>query len=156
MRLRNKKTGQEGNFIINKGHFECVDLEYVPEYRNLAELNEEWQDYEEPKEVWYIDFQGVVRSASKEENDWFKESEIGNCFETKEEAEQAVEKLKALKRLKDNGFKFEGIKQDYTRFFSQQKPIRIGRKYLQFNKAEDEEWLKENWEDLDLLFGGEE
>ena len=38
MKLRNKKTGQEGNFIINKDHFECVDLEYVPEYRSLAEL----------------------------------------------------------------------------------------------------------------------
>lgn len=45
MRLRNKKTGQEGNFIINKDHFECTDLEYVPEYRSLAELNEEWEDY---------------------------------------------------------------------------------------------------------------
>ena len=48
-KLRNKKTGQEGNFIINKDHFECVDLEYVPEYRSLAELNEEWEDYK-PKE----------------------------------------------------------------------------------------------------------
>lgn len=45
MKLRNKKTGQEGNFIINKDHFECVDLEYVPEYKSLAELNEEWEDY---------------------------------------------------------------------------------------------------------------
>ena len=49
MKLRNKKTGQEGNFIINKDHFECVDLEYVPEYRSLAELNKEWEDYA-PKE----------------------------------------------------------------------------------------------------------
>ena len=49
MRLRNKKTGQEGNFIINKDHFECVDLEYVPEYRSLTELNAEWEDYK-PKE----------------------------------------------------------------------------------------------------------
>ena len=49
MRLRNKKTGQEGNFIINEDHFECTDLEYVPEYRSLAELNEEWEDYK-PKE----------------------------------------------------------------------------------------------------------
>lgn len=45
MKLRNKKTGQEGNFIINKDHFECTDLEYVPEYRSLAELNEDWEDY---------------------------------------------------------------------------------------------------------------
>ena len=45
MQLRNKRTGQEGNFIINKDHFECADLEYVPKYRSLAELNEEWEDY---------------------------------------------------------------------------------------------------------------
>lgn len=34
-------------------------------------------------------------------------SEIGNCFKTKEEAEKAVEKLKAWKRLKDSGLKFK-------------------------------------------------
>lgn len=34
--------------------------------------------------------------------------EIGNCFQTKEEAERAVEKLKAWKRLKDSGLKFKG------------------------------------------------
>ena len=47
MILQNKKekTGQEGNFIINEDHFECTDLEYVPEYRSLAELNKEWEDY---------------------------------------------------------------------------------------------------------------
>lgn len=45
MRLRNKRTGQEGNFIINKDHFECTDLEYVPEYRSLDELNADWEDY---------------------------------------------------------------------------------------------------------------
>ena len=44
MRLRNKKTGQEGNFIINKDHFECVDLDCVPLYFSLSELLEEWED----------------------------------------------------------------------------------------------------------------
>lgn len=33
--------------------------------------------------------------------------DIGNCFKTKEEAEKAVEKLKAWKRLKDSGLKFK-------------------------------------------------
>ena len=45
MRLRNKKTGQEGNFIINKDHFECVDLDCVPLYSSLSELINEWEDY---------------------------------------------------------------------------------------------------------------
>lgn len=49
MRLRNKKTGQEGNFIINKDHFECVDLDCVPLYFSLSELLDEWEDYT-PKE----------------------------------------------------------------------------------------------------------
>ena len=49
MLLRNKKTGQEGNFIINKDHFECVDLDCVPLYFSLSELLDEWEDYT-PKE----------------------------------------------------------------------------------------------------------
>ena len=61
------------------------------EYDSLADLNEEWEDYEEPKE-----FKSV--------------GNIGNSvhieFETEEEAKKAVEKLKAWKRLKDKGFRF--------------------------------------------------
>lgn len=49
MLLRNKKTGQEGNFIINKDHFECVDLDCVPLYFSISELLDEWEDYA-PKE----------------------------------------------------------------------------------------------------------
>lgn len=45
MLLRNKKTGQEGNFIINKDHFECVDLDCVQFYFSLSELLDEWEDY---------------------------------------------------------------------------------------------------------------
>ena len=158
MKLRNKKTGKIGYLIAGKGSDHYVvtndDWDNCGEYHYLTKFNEDWEDYEEPKEIWYIDFQGTVRSASKEENDWFKENEIGNCFETREEAEKAVEKLKAWKRLIDKGFKFEGIKEDYTRIL--QHPIRTGKRYLQFNKSEDEEWIKENWEDLELLFGDAE
>ena len=49
MKLKNKNTGQEGNFIINKDHFECVDLDCVPLYFSLSELLDEWEDYK-PKE----------------------------------------------------------------------------------------------------------
>ena len=45
MIFRNKKTGQEGDFIINEDHFECVDLDYVPLYFSLSELLDEWGDY---------------------------------------------------------------------------------------------------------------
>lgn len=44
--------------------------------------------------------------------------EIGNCFQTKEEAERAVEKLKAWKRLKDSGLKFKDWnKSNYDKTF---------------------------------------
>lgn len=125
-------------------------------YDDLKTFTDDWEDYEEPKEYWHIFGTNITKTQECLDELYDKRNkEIGNYFDSREEAEKAVEKLKAFKRLKDKGFRFEGIKQDYTRFFSQQKPIRIGRKYLQFNKAEDEEWLKENCEDLDLLFGGE-
>ena len=154
MKLKNKKTGE----VIDYYDGLLGDRE-VGGYGSLAELTADWEDYEKPKEYWCIDWTGGINQiiVLDDTNVYEKnKKEIGNYFDTQEEAEKAVEKLKALKRLKDKGFRFEGIKQDYTRFFSQQKPMRIGRKYLQFNKAEDEEWLKENWGDLDLLFGGEE
>lgn len=133
----------------------CGTISY--NYDSLAELNEEWEGYEEPKYFWSIDDVGVVGV----ENEYGEENiaemkQIGNYFETKEEAEQAVEKLKAWKRLKDKGFKFEGIKEDWTRMPTARTPFRYGRRYLQFNKSEDKEWLRENRQDLDLLFGGED
>ena len=42
MKLRNKKTGE----IV-----EATDFNIISDYNSLAELNEEWEDYEEPKEI---------------------------------------------------------------------------------------------------------
>ena len=56
---------------------------------------------------------GRVEKATNDEDD-FNETHInehkaiGNYFETKKEAERAVKKLKAWKRLKEKGFEFEG------------------------------------------------
>ena len=110
---------------------------------SLAELNE-WEDYEEPKDFWYIDNECGVMCESTDPSLWDKKyaiefmKQIGNYFETKEEAEKAVEKLKAWKRLKDSGFVFCGkgdcldtIKFDYG-------PAGY------------------NNQDFNLLFGGEE
>lgn len=105
MLLKNKKTGQEGNFIINKDHFECVDLDCVPFYFSLSELLNEWEDA--PSTIWYITHDGSIYSADIG-NSWTREKTIGNYFETRKEAEKAVEKLKAWKRLKDSGLKFKG------------------------------------------------
>lgn len=115
MKLRNKKTGQEGNFIINKDHFECVDLDCVPSYFSLSELLNEWEDA--PSTIWYITHDGSIHSADIG-NSWTREKTIGNCFETREEAEKAVKKLKAWKRLKDSGLKFKDWnKSNYDKTF---------------------------------------
>lgn len=78
------------------------------DYTSLAELNEEWEDApEEPKEYWFIGYDAQVECISENDSDGIElDKSIGNYFETKEEAEKAVEKLKAFKRLKDKGFRF--------------------------------------------------
>lgn len=116
MKLRNKKTGKiiekmyPDSFVINSD-------EQVRLYNSLAELNEEWEDYEKPKDTnyWCIDSLGKIEFHSTvldeidgtPNNDMIRKI-IGNYFDTREEAGQAVEKLKAWKRLKDAGFKFSG------------------------------------------------
>lgn len=119
MKLKNKKTGGIVEFrYLQSDHVAPLvlttyenDMPRMYSYDSLAELNEEWEDYEEPKEYYAIDLQGdIIRWArhSWDEKTTNKIKEIGNYFETKEEAEKAVEKLKAWKRLKDKGFRFVG------------------------------------------------
>ena len=115
MKLRNKRTGE-----IGKPAFIGVDYEItiLPEdknkkaryYKTLAELNEEWCDYEEPKEYWAIDIYSKGAEDFKNSNDDVDKfnKEIGNYFETKEEAEKAVEKLKCFTNLKNHEFMFDG------------------------------------------------
>ena len=139
MKLRNKKTGEiidiyKGSITLNYDqgrktiHFKCLeDLE-------------DWEDYEEPKEKWLITEGGnVIGYPSEAKNEGEK---IGNDFKTKEEAEKAVEKLKAWKRLKDKGFRFT----DFCKFNDFAFTIRA---------ISDERW-NEMFDDLDLLFGGKE
>ena len=156
MKLRNKKTGEIGNLVLNinpnresysvlsteNGDTICGNL-VVADYDTLAELNEEWEDCEEPKEYWFMDYGGRIKAMndSNDEEDVARK-EIGNYFETREEAELAVRKLKAWKRLKDKGFRFEG----YDNISS------ISR--WRFELVDSSEY--EVQKDLDLLFGGEE
>ena len=157
MKLKNRKTGEIGTLIVDGAYnfvtnFAVEDDERnrLGEYNSLAELCEKWEDYEEPKEYWYIGDSGEVWGFSHyylgteiEET----HREIGNLFETKEEAERAVEKLKAWKRLKDKGFKVDLWDYDGGNY---QERIRTGR--ILFRMTDDEKLEK----DLDLLFGGEE
>ena len=151
MKLKNKKTGE-----IGKPTFISVDYEIavLPDdksktayyYSSLSELNKEWEDYEESKEHYFIteyggvfslnEYGGLNNVANLEDY-----REIGNYFETKEEAEKAVEKLKAYKRLRDKGFRFNGW--DGTRIGSNISYI-------------SEVYYEGCADDMDLLFGGEE
>ena len=104
MKLRNKITGKviDINLSVN-----MLGEGYITRYDSLEEFNEEWEDYEEPKGYWFIDCAAPYPVDFCEFNeDTEDDREIGNYFETKEEAEKAIEKLKAWKRLKEIGFKF--------------------------------------------------
>lgn len=155
MKLRNKKTGEiiETDFDLSISVPDDEKLygrdtyQQIAGYTSLAELNEEWEDYEEPKEHWTIDpvndsYIDDGKYTAPDELERYEE--LGLKFDTKEEAEKAVEKLKAWKRLKDKGIFFEIEYSGYT-----DEPFTItgdlGCTIGDETKA-----------DLDLLFGGEE
>lgn len=74
-------------------------------FETLKGMNEMFEDApEEPKEYWYIDWNGEVCRSDIHDERTEQMKLIGNYFGTKEEAELAVRKLKAWKRLKDRGF----------------------------------------------------
>ena len=140
MKLRNKKTGE----------IKEVEPITIGGFRSLAELNAEWCDYEEPKEYWFIDYDGGIIPFSKMKDTATDKSmkQIGNYFETKEEAEKAVEKLKAWKRLKEARFEFGSVKynldEESSSLIAYDGIITIkGMAYEDFV------------DDLNLLFGGE-
>ena len=127
MKLKNKKTGE----IV-----EATDFNIIADYATLAELNEEWEDYEEPKsvikDIW---FNSTLANGHFVEIDFISD----------EEAERAVEKLKAWKRLRDKGFRFDGYRPDFEGFW-----------VIYPNDTEGTWCLAEDKKDLDLLFGCEE
>jgi hypothetical protein len=151
MKLRNKKTGE---IIIPTDYtFSTYDdgIRYGHHiYYSLAELNDEWEDYEEPKDIWWLDNEGRVNHASGDFSDSFRKNrEIGNYFLSREEAEKAVEKLKAWKRLKDKGFRFDGAE------VFREGLLEIDGVLPALKGADSAERLK-IIDDLRLLFGKEE
>ena len=149
MKLKNKKTGEIGYpYFQNWRDISCVivdkDAIQIAEYKSLAELNKEWEDYEELKEYYFIRSESITVGYSPISNtrSCRNRKEIGNYFNTREEADKAVEKLKAYKRLKDKGL-------HVTTFYVEDGSLVIRVKTHNSSGAE-------NWEDLDLLFGGEE
>lgn len=174
MRLRNKKTGEVVD-VESIGLAEFLDgkfgdqvtvwwkedggLDTCRTYKSLAELNEEWEDYEEPKKYWYIGDRGEIFPEIVENpgHIWHQaRKEIGNYFETEEEAKKAVERLKAYKRLKDKGFKFTGWGLlEYAGCDNFDYSPQIGFSIPTLDKDEPYGYPEEIERDLDLLFGGE-
>ena len=157
MKLRNKKTGEIGKLSIGCSSLSKRNLYVITnkiyEYVTLASLFEEWEDApEEPKEFWFVDSGGEVEETTYlTENDKASLANFGNYFATKEEAEQAVEKIKAWKRLKDKGFKFNGVTpMGYFIRFTYDKPRQI------LDNQQHPEVAQQFNKDLALLFGGEE
>ena len=134
MNLKNKKTGEIIN-LLSKPSFVKRNDDYlqseVNTFNSLAELNEEWEDYEETKstikDVW---FNSTIANGHFVEIDFISD----------EEAIKAVEKLKAWKRLKDKGFKLSAV---VDNFFC----LDIYMKGEKYNEIKD---------DLKIVFGGEE
>lgn len=138
MRLRNKKTGEIASF---EG-FDARGKLVVPKrdncyHNSFDELRKEREGYG----YWYITDIGCIgREIESKQNELRKR--CGNHFETKEEAEKTVEKLKAWKRLRDKGFKFYRYE--------------VVDGTIRWNMDLNGSVPKEVYKDLDLLFGGEE
>lgn len=116
MKLRNKQTGEIATLTLSTNGEDMIIMgnDMLAHITKLSELND-YEDYEEPKEskkYWFINSGGETVSYYEEDEepeDTGACKEIGNYFETREEAEKAVGKLKAWKRLKDKGFDFEYV-----------------------------------------------
>jgi len=137
MKLQNKKTGEIKDA--------CEVLEMKQEdgvlykYYSLAELNEDWEDYEEPKEDGLDNVISLVEAYSSHDSVMYPK--------------EIIEKLKAWKRLNKCNFKFEG----YTdRDRADGGSIVI---YASINIPHNnllEEVQPAILEDLDLIFGGDQ
>lgn len=137
MKLKNKISGEIKEFSLFDGNV-------LQGGATLESLTEEWEDYKEPKEYYFIrdDGSGVGYSPIGNSTVAKRREAIGNYFSSGEEAEKAVEKLKALKRLKDKGMRMYSFKKEKT-------GIDLDFYTLTILAPRDKD-------SLDLLFGGEE
>ena len=166
MKLQNKKTGEVleevRSSMDSKDRLRIYDMltDKYYTYNSLAELNEEWEDYEEPKKHYSItQFGDVIDEVDGYMSETIDEmKEIGNYFDTREEAEKTVEKLKAWKRLKDKGFRFTGVAGISNNIFvSFETDSKYSCGHVMYDKySNTDNNLREYNEDLMMLFGGEE
>lgn len=108
------------------------------------------------KNVYIISPNGsIIKFTEDEYNEMLPEDmkklyeEIGNKFEKKSDAKLVVEKLKALKRLENKGFRFVGITE--TSLGIDCAEFEIGKDFYKELSVRNSELNK----DLNLLFGDE-
>ena len=83
MKLKNKQTGEiidkwPDDFVVNSGS-------QIYNYNSLAELCDDWEDYEEPKEYWCINEWGIIEDTDyKNDKHDNAAKEIGNIHENPE------------------------------------------------------------------------
>ena len=104
-----------------------------------------------PKEYWIIEPYGEVECI-KTDRHWSEDlynqfKKFGNCFETREEAEKAVEKLKAWKRLEEARIRFK----DYHYELEDNDALITYKLEIEADGFAYEDFT----DDLKLLFGGE-
>ena len=135
MKLQNKDSGEIGKLLKlqdNDDDLEVMTDNKCYRYKTLAEVAKYWEDYEEPKgQIMSIDRDGMIVSIR---------------YSHYEEAEKAIEKLKAWVRLKAKGFRFTGLgvdnyEIDDIKYEMKEPPI-----------THDCQEMK----DLKLLFGGKD
>ena len=151
MKLRNKHTGEI--IEVNGG---AINIFYGEDdwitVTSLNQLAETWEDHKES--FWYVFGTSVMECDKEEPVVAERMKEIGNYFGTKEEAEKAVEKLKAWKILKDKGFRFIEYELD-------DKTVADGKIWFDLGvntpyRCDQLLARKEVKDAMCLLFGGEE
>lgn len=102
-------SNYKGLFTFDVDNHRYVSVEQADGL--ISDMNYHPEPKKEPKDYYFIDGVGAIQTTDRGPDDELAKQmqSIGNYFETKEEAEKAVEKLKAWKRLKDKGFKFESV-----------------------------------------------
>lgn len=126
MKLKSKQTGEimEFDAVLVAKDIKGNEVAHL-EYNSIDKFLEEWEDVPEPKGIKSV---GNIGSSVH--------IELGS----KEEAEKAVERLSAWKRLKDEGFRFSNWKgQNGTKLI-----------------FPDGSHKSSICDDLDLLFSGED
>lgn len=121
-------------------------------YDDLKTFADDWEDApEEPKEYWYIAelCAGLQKKQDTDNGEDRFNKQIGNYFETEEEAEKAVEKLRAWKRVKRDLVSLNW-QRERDGSFSVWGEFKTG------NTLRADVYLDIHSKDLDICFGGEE